>query len=316
VQGRVGGCVTNPFTLEAAVSGPGDLVVEERFAIVPEWIIDAEVSDGAFRLYSVLLRYGQSSGARMPSRSTLARRLRRSVDSVDRAMKELVAVGAVVVEHRQRGGEQLTNRYHVMSSRRGSRTGAATHGVSTGGRTPAARGSRTPTAGVAAAVRPDPEVSTQSSTPPPSPADLEAVAEECRAARRRLGLPSARWTSRVLAVVIQRAVDDHGWPADAAIPALIALAADPQTRSPARLEQPGPWWNAAETTLRARQRHEHADELRELEAWLAETGGARVTAQRRAREHLAATGRPMTALAVARLASQYLGRAGNQEQIA
>ncbi len=32
------------------------LVLEARFAIVPEWVIDAEVSDCAYRLYSVLLR--------------------------------------------------------------------------------------------------------------------------------------------------------------------------------------------------------------------------------------------------------------------
>jgi hypothetical protein len=116
------------------VSGPGDLVVEERFAIVPEWLIDAEISDGAFRLYSVLLRFGQSSGARMPSRSTLARRLRRSVDSIDRAMKELAAAGAVVVERRQRGGAQLTNRYHLRTTRAdGGRTCAATADVATGG---------------------------------------------------------------------------------------------------------------------------------------------------------------------------------------
>ena len=49
------------------MNAAGDLVVEERFAIVPEWLIDAEISDAAFRLYSALLRYGQSSGARMPS---------------------------------------------------------------------------------------------------------------------------------------------------------------------------------------------------------------------------------------------------------
>jgi hypothetical protein len=53
----------------------GTLVVEEpRFAIVPEWVIDAALSDGAFRLYSLLLRYGNGSGSRMPSRQTLARR--------------------------------------------------------------------------------------------------------------------------------------------------------------------------------------------------------------------------------------------------
>ena len=52
---------------------------EPRFAIVPEWVSDAPVSDGAFRLYSLLLRYGNSSDSQMPSWRTLARRLRRPV---------------------------------------------------------------------------------------------------------------------------------------------------------------------------------------------------------------------------------------------
>ncbi len=94
-----------------------ELVIEDRFAIVPEWLLDAEIRDVAVRLYAVL-RYGNSTGARMPSRSTLARRLRkRSTDSVDRAMKELVAIGAVRVEHRYDGAQRLTNAYHVRTSR-------------------------------------------------------------------------------------------------------------------------------------------------------------------------------------------------------
>ncbi len=62
---------------EAAVDA-ALLEVAERFAIVPEWLLDADVSDTAIRLYAVLLRYGQSSGARMPGRATLARRLHKS----------------------------------------------------------------------------------------------------------------------------------------------------------------------------------------------------------------------------------------------
>ncbi len=85
-------------TPPAAAAG---LVVEDRFAIVPEWLLDADVSDTAIRLYAVLLRYGQTSGARMPGRATLARRLhKKSTDSVDRAMRELVEIGAVHVQHR------------------------------------------------------------------------------------------------------------------------------------------------------------------------------------------------------------------------
>jgi hypothetical protein len=306
------------------ISGPeGDvtLVVEQRFAIVPEWVIDAEISDSAFRLYSVLLRYGQSSGARMPSRATLARRLKkRSVDSVDRAMRELVAAGAVVVERRRRGRQNLTNRYHVITSAPGGRTPAATGADPAGGRAGSATPGRTGAAGVVAWLRPDPEHVTQEEPPPPVASsdlelcqllgveDFDAVAEACRSARRRLGLPTARWTSRALAVCLRRAVVEHGWPAPSAVPALLAVAADPQTRSPARLEHPGPWWDAAETAAAVGERLQARDELRELGAWLAETGGSRVSAQRRARAHLTSAGQPVTALAVARLASRYLGR--------
>ena len=96
-----------------------DLVVEDRFAIVPEWLLDADIGDAAVRLYAVLLRYGNSSGARMPSRSTLARRLRkRSTDSVDRAMEELVAIGAVGVEHRYDGAQIRTPECRSWSAAR------------------------------------------------------------------------------------------------------------------------------------------------------------------------------------------------------
>lgn len=172
------------------------LDVEDRFAIVPEWLLDAEISDAAVRLYAVLLRFGQSSGARMPSRSTLARRLRKkSTDTVDRAMRELVDLGAVVVENRFDGGQRLTNRYLVRTSRPrggdvgGSRknaatpiraatpTSAATHSDAATGIV-APRGGRMDAARVAANLRHNPEFLTQSETPPPpavaSPANATA----------------------------------------------------------------------------------------------------------------------------------------------
>src|SRR4051795_9316790 len=99
------------------VEDEGVLVLEQHFAIVPEWVLDADISDDALRLYAVLLRYGQSSGHRMPGRRLLASRLhKRSTDSVDRALKELVGIGAVVVQHRRQGSVNLTNRYVVRST--------------------------------------------------------------------------------------------------------------------------------------------------------------------------------------------------------
>jgi hypothetical protein len=49
----------------------------------------------------MLLRFGGTSGCRMPSRALLGRRLHRSVDSIDRALRELVSVGIVRIEHRK-----------------------------------------------------------------------------------------------------------------------------------------------------------------------------------------------------------------------
>src|SRR3954454_11085725 len=142
-------------TPPAAAAG---LVVEDRFAIVPEWLLDADVSDTAIRLYAVLLRYGQTSGARMPGRATLARRLhKKSTDSVDRAMRELVEIGAVHVQHRYAGGQRLTNLYQLKAVRG--------RPVDEGGsRKSAARGSRNPAAGVAANLRPNPEHLTETTT--------------------------------------------------------------------------------------------------------------------------------------------------------
>ncbi|NLT56859.1 MAG: hypothetical protein GXX79_20305 [Actinomycetales bacterium] len=138
---------------------------------------------------------------------------------------------------------------------------------------------------------------------------LDAVAEECRAMRRRLSLPAARWTPRALAEVLTEAVLVRGWPADDAIAALLAVAAAPATRSPARLACPGPWWDTAEAKrLQGAAGADPADfaELAWLEARLAEVDGARVWAQRQARDHLARSGEPVTRLAVARLARRLL----------
>jgi len=330
---------------DAALRRPPDfgdedtLVVEQHFAIVPEWLTDADISDAAYRLYSVLLRYGQSSGSRMPSRALLARRLRRSVDSVDRALKELVAIGAVVVERRRQGKEFLSNRYHLRtvrpgpaaSSGGGGRKSAATPPTEGGGRNSAATPGRTDAATLAADLRPDPVVPTQEQTPPPpspppapprtamrrrrlSPEDvqqlcqaigvddLETLAERCRAERRGVGRPTSLWTASGLAGLVHASIHDHGWPAAAVVPALIALAADPATKSPARLPCAGPWWEAAEQSTVS-----IADvELAALEARLAEADGARVVVQRNARQQLVAEGLTVTRLAVARKACELL----------
>ena len=83
-----------------------NLTADNYFAIVPEWVIDAEISDRAFRLYAVLRRgVDKETGYARVSRPKLATRLRTSVKSIDRALRELEEAGAVTVHPRWTDGK-------------------------------------------------------------------------------------------------------------------------------------------------------------------------------------------------------------------
>jgi len=232
------------------------LVVEpQRFAVVPEWIIAADVSDSAFRLYVVLLRYGSTSGIRMPCRSTsLASRLHKnSVDTVNRALKELQALGAVTVDRRRDGERWLTNRYHVRTSPPG-RADAATPRPerqvrAPSGRTDAATPGRRGCGGGSRTDAARPRALHREPTTPRWP-DLEALAARCQQLRRTLSAPTARWTPACLSIALDLAVRHRGWPQALVYDALLAVAADPVTRSPMRLAEAGSGWETAETAQR------------------------------------------------------------------
>jgi hypothetical protein len=86
------------------------------YAIVPNWISEAEISDGALRLWIVLYGYAdRDTGTCYPHRATLAERL--SVSSkrtVDRYLNELKTLGCVKIEHQfNGGGGQLGSIYHL-----------------------------------------------------------------------------------------------------------------------------------------------------------------------------------------------------------
>jgi hypothetical protein len=137
--------------------------------------------------------------------------------------------------------------------------------------------------------------------------DLGQVVDDVRAARRKAGLPVGLWNRRSILGVLHESLVEYAWPPEAAVPALMAVAVDPATQSPARLPHPGPWWNAAESVRRGPMPAEVA-ELAELEARLAEADGRRVGLQREARALLRDRGEPVTQLAVFRLAVHILDR--------
>jgi hypothetical protein len=294
-------------------SGPGSLRVEDQpFALVPEWVIDTDVSDAAFRVYSLLLRYGNTSGQRMPSRKLLAVRLHRSVDAVVRAVRELADTGLVRIEHRRAGRRNLTNRYHLTTHDPDGNRGTG------GGRRSAGR--------VAAELRPDPEKKTHQ-PPPPTPSrpsgktaawreedvlircgitDLDALVERCRRARQALDRPTGRWTRHPLMAAIQLALT-RGWPPDLIEPALLSVAADPDTRSPMRLAEAGPWWDTHPRPHDPAPGLDDVD-LAALEAELDDVAEHRPALQAQARTELTGEHSPLTRSTVVARAVQILHR--------
>lgn len=84
------------------------------FEMVPHWVLDSEISAQALRLYLVLRRHGDNKGLCFPGRSKLAEQMHVTPSSIDRAVNELISVGALCKKVRGRKGEQwYSNLYHV-----------------------------------------------------------------------------------------------------------------------------------------------------------------------------------------------------------
>lgn len=86
------------------------------FTQIPEWVLFHEqLSAQAVRLYGVLARYADKEGQSHYSRAKLAEAINvRSVDTVDRAVKELVEHAALTVEERfDEAGDRTSNLYTV-----------------------------------------------------------------------------------------------------------------------------------------------------------------------------------------------------------
>jgi hypothetical protein len=85
--------------------------------------------------------------------------------------------------------------------------------------------------------------------------------------------------------------------------ALLAVARDRESRSPARVAEAGPWWDTL--SLGVAQAMD-AHELVKMEARLAETDGLRPAPQAQARAELTAEGMPVIRSSVARRACAIL----------
>lgn len=91
---------------------------DNYFCIIPEWVLYAPISSHAVRLYGTLQRYAdKDSGQCHPSRKTLADRCGLSLSSLDRALIELIDLGAVTKKQRMSSnGDWTSNIYTVITN--------------------------------------------------------------------------------------------------------------------------------------------------------------------------------------------------------
>lgn len=88
------------------------------FAIIPEWVLDSDISANSVRLYGVLRRYADQNGQCFPSRRTLAQRCKVSESTLDRCIKELINIRAISVQHRESAdGDFASNMYMIHTLR-------------------------------------------------------------------------------------------------------------------------------------------------------------------------------------------------------
>lgn len=97
---------------EEGLDMKNNITSDVKFAIIPDWVLDAGISDRAVRVYCILARYADNESLQaFPSRGTLAERAGCNAKSVTRAVDELVDIGAVIKEHRKTGDAYQSNLY-------------------------------------------------------------------------------------------------------------------------------------------------------------------------------------------------------------
>ena len=91
-----------------------EITADLKFSIVPEWLIDSGCSDKALRLYVVLARYADNDElTAYPGRGTLAKRVGCHRATIDRAVDELVALGAISKRVRVKDGKYQSSLYTI-----------------------------------------------------------------------------------------------------------------------------------------------------------------------------------------------------------
>jgi len=94
------------------------LDIDNKFVIIPEWILLSNISDKAKVLYGNLWKYAdRDTNKCFPSRATLAKNMNCSKSSIDRVLKELIDIKAVSVQSRppKDNGANQSNLYTLRT---------------------------------------------------------------------------------------------------------------------------------------------------------------------------------------------------------
>jgi hypothetical protein len=88
------------------------------FQQIPNWVFESDVSATAIKLYLVLRKNGDNKrGVSYWSRRKLAEQLGTSPNTMDRAKKELIEMGALCqINRKNKDGDWTSNLYHVHTS--------------------------------------------------------------------------------------------------------------------------------------------------------------------------------------------------------
>ena len=92
---------------------------DQYFAVIPESVLYADISASAVRVYGVLRRHAdKDDGTCYPGRARIAELGRMTPRTVDKAIDELIGIGALRVQSRhdpENSKKQLSNQYTVLT---------------------------------------------------------------------------------------------------------------------------------------------------------------------------------------------------------
>ena len=102
------------------VAEVGTVSAENHFTLCPDWILEhPEIGDRALRVWLILMSYARAKDVKVAwlGRRKLAELCKCSVDTIDRAIRQLQAAGAmrVTARHREDDNGQTSNDYTLFT---------------------------------------------------------------------------------------------------------------------------------------------------------------------------------------------------------